>query len=118
MRRLRVDVERERIGDRDLAAHELGGEGVLLEDLGIAPAARSVELGDDDAAAFEEDLEDAVLVGVELDQPAVAAKADTIERVEHGARREVGVGHEGGLRGGQLRHRRAANEPARAGAGR
>ena len=37
-------------------------------------------------------LEDAGLVGVQLQHPAVAAQADAVERVEHRGRREVGVG--------------------------
>ena len=72
--------------------NELGRERVFLEDLRIAPAPGPIELGDDDPAAFEEDLEDAVLVRVELDQPAVALEADGVERVEDAAWRQVGVG--------------------------
>ena len=45
--------------------------------------ARPVELGDHGAAVFQEDLEDAVLVGIELQDAAVAAQADRVERVEH-----------------------------------
>jgi hypothetical protein len=70
---------------------QLGGEAVLFEDLRVAPTSGTVELGDDDATAFEKDLEDAVLVRVELDQPAVAAPAGGVERIEDGARRQVGV---------------------------
>ena len=51
----------------------------------------------DDAAAFEEDLEDAVLIRVQLDQSAVAPEADAIERVEDAAGREVGVGRRAGV---------------------
>ena len=63
---------------------------MLFEDLRIAPAARPVELGDDDAAVLEKDLEDPVLVGIELDQPAVAAQADRVERVEDGIGSQAG----------------------------
>ena len=65
---------------------------MLFEDLRVAPAAGPIELGDDHPAAFKEDLEDAVLVRVELDQATVALQADGIERIEHIARRQVGVG--------------------------
>ena len=65
---------------------------MLLEDLRIAPAPGAIELGDDDPAVLEEGLEDAVLVGVQLQHPAVAAQADAVERIEHRGRRQVGVG--------------------------
>ena len=115
VRRARVERERDRRRHGNLALHQLGGEGVLLEDLRIAPATGAIELGDDDPAAFEEDLEDAVLVRVQLDQPAVALQADGVERVEDATRREVGVrGRAGGGFGGISAH---GSSPATAGAG-
>ena len=85
-----------RVGDRRVsasgattgisAAASSAAKRVLLEDLRVAPAAGPVELGDDDPAVLQEDLEDAVLVGVQLQQPAVAAQADAVERVEHRGR--------------------------------
>ena len=83
MHRGRCDGKRPRCGDRNLRSSQLGGEPVLFEDLRIAPSARPIELRDDDPAVFQKDLEDAVLVRVELDQPAVTAQADAVERVEH-----------------------------------
>jgi hypothetical protein len=64
---------------------------VLLQDLRIAPARWPIELGDDHAAAFQEDLEDPVLVRVELDQATVSAQAHAIERVEHDPGRQAGI---------------------------
>ncbi len=90
--RRRRRCERQRRGDRDLGGGQFGREGVLFEDLRVAPAPRPVELGDDDAAVFQKDLEDAVLVRVELDQAAVAAQADAVEGVEHHAGGQVRIG--------------------------
>jgi len=86
---------------------------MLLEDLRVAPAARPVELGDDDLSVLEEHLEDPVLVGVELDEAAVAAQADGIEGVEHEARCEIRVGRAVRLCvGGHRRMLRAAWLPS------
>src|SRR4051812_12231160 len=64
---------------------------MFLEDLRIGPAPRAIELRDDDAAVLEEHLEDPVLVRVELQEPAIAAEADGVERIEHAVGREAGV---------------------------
>ena len=56
---------------------------MLLDDLCVAPALRPIELGDDDSAVLQEHLEYAVLVGIELQQSAIAAQADGVERIEN-----------------------------------
>ena len=81
-----------RVDHRDLGGGQFGREGMLLQDLRIAPAAGAVELRDDHALVLQEDLEHAVLVGVQLDQPAVSAQADGVEGVEHHFRRQAGIG--------------------------
>src|SRR5436309_3863248 len=84
-------VERHRRHHGDLSRREFEREDMLFEDLRIAPASGPIELGDNDASVFEKHLEDAVLVGIELQQAAVAAQADGVERFEDRGRREVGV---------------------------
>ena len=65
---------------------------MLLQDLRVTPATGSVELGHHHTAVFQEHLEDAVLVRVELDQSAIAAQADRIECIQHGLGGEAGIG--------------------------
>jgi hypothetical protein len=86
-------LQHERRHDRHLRLGELEREGVFFEDLRVAPAPRPIELGHHRAAVFEKELEDAVLVGVELQDAAVAAKAHRIERLQHLLGREVVVDH-------------------------
>ena len=64
---------------------------MLLGDLRIGPAARAVELGDDRRLVFAPHLVDAVFVAVEREQPAIAADAERIERIEDAVGRECGV---------------------------
>ncbi len=73
---------------RDLALGQLGDERVLLEDRGVAPALRAVELGDDRGLVVAPDLVDAVLVAAERQQAAVAAHAHGVEGVEHDVGRQ------------------------------
>ena len=68
-------LQHQRRHHRHLGRGEFEREGVFLDDLRVAPAARAVELGDHRTAVFQEDLEDAVFVGVELQDAAVAAQA-------------------------------------------
>ena len=58
----------------------------------IAPARRAVELRDHRRRVVAPSLVDAILVAVERDQPAVAAHADAVERVEHAIGGESRVG--------------------------
>ena len=59
----RAACQHQRANGRNLGGHELGGKGVLFENLGLAPAAWPVELGDHALAVFQRDLVDAVFVG-------------------------------------------------------
>jgi len=86
--------------DGDLAFRQFQRKGVVLEDLRVAPALRPVELGHHHGRprafrpagiVLQKDLEDAVLVAVERQQPAVAAQADALQRVEHRVRRQAFV---------------------------
>ena len=96
--RLDGGLQRPGRNDRHLGGSEFEGEAVLLQDLLVVPAAGAVELGHHDRAfrarlgRFQVDLEHPVLVGVELDQPAVAAQSDGVERIEHDVRMQVVVG--------------------------
>src|SRR5437867_13012698 len=57
-------VELHRWHHGDLSRREFEREGMLFEDLRVAPAPGPIELGDNDAPIFEKHLEDAVLVGI------------------------------------------------------
>jgi hypothetical protein len=59
------------------------GEGVLLEDLRVAPAPGAVELDDHRGGVVEADLVDPVLVAVQRQQPAVHRQPDGFDGVEH-----------------------------------
>jgi hypothetical protein len=82
----------ERGHDRDLVRVQLRREGVLLEDLRIAPARGAIELGDDGGSFLQPDLIDAVLVAVERQEPAVASQAQRVHGVQHDVRCEPGIG--------------------------
>jgi hypothetical protein len=96
----RAAIDRARRHRRHLGRDQFRHERMLFFDLRIAPAARPIELGDDEAGAavgvFHAHLEHAVLVAVERQQRAGGEQtrrpADRVDRVEHGIRREVGVG--------------------------
>ena len=100
-----VDSQR---GDHGhLGGGEFPGEGVLLLDLGRAPAAGAVELQHDGRVrvgqrrtGLQMGQVDAVLVGVERHQPTVANQAGAGQRVQHEVGGEVlervgGCGHAG-----------------------
>src|SRR5882762_11545731 len=74
--------------DGNLALGELVREGVLLVDLGVAPAAGTVELGDHHRAVLEPDLVHAILVAVETEQAPIRTQARGGDPVEHPVRRE------------------------------
>ena len=74
--------------DRDLGIGQLLAPCVLFEDLGPAPAAGAVELGDDPAAVIEPDLEHPVFIRVQLKQAAIAPEPLGLEGVQHDVRRQ------------------------------
>ena len=82
----------QRADGRHFGRHQFGRERVLLEDLRLAPAAGPVELGDDGGVTLPRRLQvrlvDAVLIGAQGQQPAVAVQADGGQRVEHDVGRE------------------------------
>src|SRR5690606_20651589 len=84
-------VDFERRHHRHFLGGEFQGEGMLLQDLLVAPAPRAVELGHHDAPVVEPHLVDAVLVAVHGKEPPVALEADRRERVEDGIGRQPGV---------------------------
>ena len=92
MRVQRLAVEAKRRHDRDLLRRELERKGMLLENRLVGPAARPVELGDDEAV-FGSDLEDAVFVAVEREQAARDRNPDRFHRIENPVRGEIGVRH-------------------------
>jgi hypothetical protein len=87
----RPALRRERGHGGNLALGEFQHEGVLFQDLRVAPAPRAVELRHDGRAVFQPHLVDAVLVAVQAEQPPVAAQSRALERVENGFRGEPGV---------------------------
>ncbi len=95
----RLAVAHERRDHWNFTCGELEREGVLLGDLVVAPATRSVELGDDARAVVQTDLIDAVLIAVQREQPSINRPARLLERVEHA------VGRERRSRGAPLGHR-------------
>jgi hypothetical protein len=64
---------------------------VLLGDLRVAPARRTIELRDHRRCVVAPHLVDTVLVAVERQQAAVAANAHAVERVEHAIRGQSGI---------------------------
>ena len=96
----RVAGERERRDDRNLRRGELGDESVLLGDGLVGPAPGPVELRDDGSRVLDADLVNAILVAAKGLQPAVAAQAHRVERVEHVVRCELRVR----MRRGSHRH--------------
>ena len=81
--------QNQRRNHRHLGLCQFQRESVFFENLRVAPAPGAVELGHHHLAVFQKDLEDPVLVAVELDQPAVAAHADAVQRVQHRLRCQV-----------------------------
>ena len=94
-------VQFQRRHGRHLALRQLAREGVLFQDLPGAPAAGPVELGHHRLPVFQVDLVDAVLVGAQGLQPAVAVQAERGQRVQHhiGRERFVRMRHGGAGRG-------------------
>ena len=91
----------------DLPFRQLQAEGVLLADRLVGPAARPVELGDDEATVFEADLVDPVFIAVEGVEMAVATQAGALHRIEDAVGvqfliDELRIGHGRVLRGGDM----------------
>jgi len=78
----RPRIDRQGRCDRQLRGRELRREGMLLEDLLIAPALRAIELENEQLLAHAE-LVDAILVAVEREQPAVADESHRFRRIQH-----------------------------------
>ena len=68
---------------RNFIGHQLGGKVVFFLDLCIGPAFGTVELGNNRATVFELYLVDAVFIGGESDQAAIAAQAHAVQCVQH-----------------------------------
>jgi hypothetical protein len=69
---------------------------VFLQNLRVAPAPGAVKLGHHRAAALQHHLEDAVFIGVQLQDAAVAALAHGVQCVQHVLGCEVLKYHAGG----------------------
>src|SRR6185436_20745529 len=76
---------------RNLAFRELRGEDVFLENLRIAPARRPVEFRDQRLVVLNADLINPVFIAVQRQQPAVAAKSDGFDRIQHQIGRQPGI---------------------------
>ena len=89
MKRVAFDLDRR--DHRNLLLRQIRGEGMFLENRGVAPAMRTIKLRDDKTALVETDLVDAILVTIECEYSAVAAKTDAFERFKHEVGRQLGV---------------------------
>ena len=92
----RAAVALERCHHRHLVLGQFQTELVLLEDRRVAPATRTIELGDQRRFVFDAHLIDAVLVAVERQHAGIAEVADAFHGVEDQVRRECveGMGHD------------------------
>jgi UDP-glucose 4-epimerase len=100
--------ELQRGRDGDLRGRELQPERMFLDDLGVAPAPRAVELDhhgvcgatvvDHGERRREAYTVDPVLVTVERKEAGVDLEAEGFDRIEDGLRRESGKGQTGGSR--------------------
>lgn len=87
----RQAVVLKRRDDRNFLRREIDGELVLLEDRGIAPAARAIELGDDGRTILDTDLVDAILVAVQRMNAAITSEAGALDTFDYGIRKEIRV---------------------------
>ena len=101
---------------RHLVFVKLLEERVLLGNLLVAPAIRTVELDDHWIRVLQVHEIDTVLVAVQRDQSAIADEANRFEGIEDGLRGEADVGR-AGARGHRLSHakRRYGSSPAQSG---
>ena len=79
----RAALQHQRPHCGNFGLHQLLGKGVLLQDLGFAPAFGPVKLGHYGAAVLELDLVNPVFVGRQSRQPPVAAQADGLQGVQN-----------------------------------
>src|SRR5277367_4215674 len=91
-----MDVQRYALSDqgrhhRNLLRRQFAGKCMLLANGRVGPAGRPVELGHDGRAVLDPDLIHPVLVAVERQYPAVAAKPNRLDRIQDGFRRELGI---------------------------
>ncbi len=86
----RLAIARQRRHHRDFVLGQLSAETVLLADRRIAPAIRTIKLGDQRRFAFDAHLIDAVLVAVECQYAGVAEIAKALHGIEHQIRGEGG----------------------------
>lgn len=80
---------------RYLSCHEFLAEAVLFQNLSVVPATGAVELGDHEIATVQANLEYAVFVGVQLQQPSVHGLPQRFKGIKNKVGREVGVGRVG-----------------------
>ena len=83
-------AEAERRDDRDLGRGQLGGEGVFLEDLRVAPAPGAVELQHHRRRVLAPEPVDAVLVAVQREQVPVRLESGRGRGIQHRVRSEAG----------------------------
>ena len=79
----RAALQHQRPHCGNFGLHQLLGKGVLLQDLGFAPAFGPVKLGHHGAAVLKLDLVNPVFVGRQSRQPPVAAQADGLQGVQN-----------------------------------
>ena len=76
---------------RQLVLEELQAEGMLLADRGVAPAFRSIELGNHELAVVQLDLINPVFEAVECQQTAARLETGTLKRIQNQVRRQAVV---------------------------
>ncbi len=81
----------ERSGDRDLRLAQASGKLVLLEDLGPAPAAGTIELHHVAATILVLELINPVFVAVELDEAGVEPQTAEVQRIHDEVGSEIGI---------------------------
>ena len=95
----RVAVSQQRPDDRNFIGHEFCAEGMLFQNLRVTPAARPIELGNDDggfvaagvrcrlpghgSGCFQMHLVHAVFVGTQRHQAAITIQAYRCQGVQH-----------------------------------
>ena len=82
-------AEADRGNDRDLGRGKLGGEGVFLEYLRVAPAPGTVELQHHGRRVLAPEPVDAILVAVQREQVPVRLESGRGRGIEHRVRREA-----------------------------
>jgi hypothetical protein len=88
---------------RDLPFRQFQGEGVLLQDGRVRPAARAVELGDKGRTLLDADLINPVLVAIEGQQPTIGDQPQGFDRIQDAVGTQIGVGPDIGCHRGCFR---------------